>query len=137
MIKVHTIPAFNDNYFWLIQPDDQHPDVYVVDPGSAGPVTAFLQVHALTLCGILITHHHHDHIGGANELRDSHNIPIYGPSSAKIPQVTDMVNEGDAIFLGSQSGHCVTAKILNLAGHTLDHIGYFIKTIRTSYTTRV
>jgi hydroxyacylglutathione hydrolase len=123
MLQVHTIPAFEDNYFWLIQPDAQLPYSYIVDPGSAQVVHDYLKQHQLKLKGILLTHHHHDHIDGAAELRDQYQIPIYGPRSARIPQVTHHLGEGDELPLGN-----LTAKILEIPGHTLDHIAYSIET---------
>jgi hydroxyacylglutathione hydrolase len=122
MLQIHTIPAFSDNYFWLIQPDNQSPDTYIVDPGSATIVCDYLNAHQLTLKGILLTHHHHDHIDGADELRSTFNIAIYGPDSKRIPQVTNHLYDGDQLQLGALS-----VKIIALPGHTLDHIAYLIE----------
>jgi len=123
MLHIHTIPAFVDNYFWLIQPDTQLADVYIVDPGAAQPVLDYIARYKLVLKGILLTHHHHDHIDGARELEAAFQIPIYGPNSQRIPQVTEHLYEGEQLQLGS-----LTAKILGLPGHTLDHIAYLIET---------
>lgn len=123
MLQIHTIPAFEDNYFWLIQPDAQLPHCFIVDPGSAQVVHDYLRQHQLQLKGILLTHHHHDHIDGAAELRDQYQAPIYGPRSARIPQVTHHLGEVDKLPLGN-----LTAKILEIPGHTLDHIAYLIET---------
>lgn len=122
MLHIHTIPAFEDNYFWLLQPNLQAPSVYILDPGSAAVVQAYLQQHQLHLQGILLTHHHHDHIDGAAELSRQYQCPIYGPRSARIPQVTHYLGEGDVLPLGS-----LCAKVLALPGHTLDHIAYLIE----------
>src|SRR6187549_2386768 len=99
MLHIHTIPAFEDNYFWLIQPDTQSPYSYIVDPGSAQVVQDYLKEYHLQLKGILLTHHHHDHINGAAELRDKYQVPIYGPKSQRIPQVTHHLGEGDELAL--------------------------------------
>lgn len=123
MLQIHNIPAFEDNYFWLIQPDTQAPCSYIIDPGSAQVVHDYLTQHQLQLKGILLTHHHHDHIDGAAELRDQFQVPIYGPRSVRIPQVTHPLNEGDDLPLRN-----LTAKILEIPGHTLDHIAYLIET---------
>ncbi len=123
MLQIHTIPAFEDNYFWLIQPDTQAPCSYIIDPGSAQVVHDYLKRHQLQLGGILLTHHHHDHIDGAAALRDQYQAPIYGPRSVRIPQVTHHLGEGDKLPLGN-----LTAKILEIPGHTLDHIAYLIET---------
>lgn len=122
MLHIHMIPAFEDNYFWLIQPDTQSPDVYIVDPGAANPVYDYVQQYKLQLKGILLTHHHHDHIDGAAELSEKYQLPIYGPKSNRIPQVTHYLNEGDLLPLKPLS-----ARVLTIPGHTLDHIAYFLQ----------
>lgn len=79
MLQIKSIPAFDDNYIWLIQNRDR--DCAVVDPGSAEPVLAYLKQHDLNLKAVLITHHHHDHIGGVAEL--VHQFPeihVVGPA---------------------------------------------------------
>ncbi|MEY8877539.1 MAG: MBL fold metallo-hydrolase, partial [Leptothrix sp. (in: b-proteobacteria)] len=55
------LPAFDDNYIWMIHDGQQ---AVVVDPGDAAPVLAALEQTSLTLAGILVTHHHGDHVGG-------------------------------------------------------------------------
>ncbi|MGL5391335.1 MAG: MBL fold metallo-hydrolase, partial [Shewanella sp.] len=67
MLTITAIPAFNDNYIWVLQQGTQ-PEVYVVDPGDANVVIDYLQRHGLTLAGILLTHHHLDHTGGVPAL---------------------------------------------------------------------
>lgn len=123
MLHIHTLPALEDNYFWLIQPNLASPRSYIVDPGCAQVVHAYLKEHQLQLSGILLTHHHHDHIDGAAELRDSYRCPIYGPKSARIPQVTHPLDQTSDLRLSD-----LDAKILMLPGHTLDHIAYLIET---------
>lgn len=122
MLHIHMIPAFKDNYFWLIQPDTQSPSCYIFDPGAASPVDDYLHQHNLQLKGILLTHHHHDHIDGAAELSEKYQLPIYGPNSNRIPQVTHYLSEGDQLNLNP-----LCATILTVPGHTLDHIAYLIK----------
>lgn len=112
------IPAFNDNYLWLISDNGQ---AYVVDPGDAEPIEAALKQHNLDLSGILITHHHWDHTNGINALLEQRDIPVYGPQSDKIPQVSHPVKEGDQLKLTEH----LAFTVLEVPGHTLDHIAYF------------
>jgi hydroxyacylglutathione hydrolase len=90
-LEIFPIPAFNDNYLWLIH---DHRNAYVVDPGDAAPVMQALEVLALKLCGILVTHHHADHIGGVKALVDKFDVPVWGPAAEKIAGVTHTLREG-------------------------------------------
>ncbi len=118
MLQIKSIPAFNDNYIWLIQNSDQR--CAVVDPGDAAPVLDYLQQHQLTLETILITHHHNDHIGGVAQLvHEFPDLNVVGPKNEPIPTVTHPVEEGMRIELFAQE-----FLILDLPGHTLGHIGY-------------
>ena len=62
------IPAFTDNYIWLLH-DARH--AVVVDPGQAEPVLQALTERGLQLQAILVTHHHGDHVGGVDALRNA------------------------------------------------------------------
>lgn len=120
MIHIEPIPAFTDNYIWLLVDSDTSQAV-VVDPGDAGPVEQALKEQNLQLEGILITHHHMDHIGGINQLLASHgHLPVYGPYSESIPQITHALGEGDNCnILG------LNFTVIAVPGHTLDHIALF------------
>ncbi|KFK56318.1 hydroxyacylglutathione hydrolase [Vibrio vulnificus] len=118
MLEIKSIPAFNDNYIWLIQNSDQR--CAVVDPGDAKPVLHYIEQHQLTLEAILITHHHNDHIGGAADLvRAFPNVNVVGPKAEPIPTLTHPVEDGDRLELFDE-----TFLVLGLGGHTLGHIGY-------------
>lgn len=119
MLIVHAIPAFDDNYFWLLQPDPDDRSAYIIDPGVAAPVLAALAERHLTLAGIIITHHHHDHIDGVRDLCQINPVPVYGPRSAKIPQVTHYLADGEQLILPT-----LVLDVLAVPGHTLDHIAY-------------
>lgn len=116
------IPALDSNYFWLLPVDDAESagpgDVYLVDPGDAGPVLATLERERLALRGILITHHHWDHTDGLDALLAQHPVPVYGPDS--VPQVDHPLSEGDTLALPG-----TTLTVLAVPGHTLDHLAYF------------
>jgi hydroxyacylglutathione hydrolase len=119
MLHIEPVKAFRDNYLWTFHQSGSTQAV-VVDPGDAAPVQRYLQQHGLQLAAILITHHHADHVGGASELQNAWQVPVYGPDSARIPQVTAPVGEGDTVeVLG------ITLHVLAVPGHTLDHIAYF------------
>ena len=122
-MEIIPIPAFFDNYIWLLRPPSSSPDsnkVWVVDPGDAAPVASYLKEQGLELAGILITHHHGDHVGGVSRLCEEDSIPVYGPNNEQIPHVTHKLNEGDQINIDS-----LTFNIIDVPGHTAGHIAYY------------
>jgi hydroxyacylglutathione hydrolase len=128
-LKVHRLPAFTDNYFWIIESDAASvtKQVAVVDPGDAAPIIAWLEANDCELTTILLTHHHADHVGGALALRDwaferGAEIRLMGPEhdASKIGFAYERLNDGQKIsVLGAE------ATILHIPGHTLGHIAYY------------
>ncbi|PKF50607.1 hydroxyacylglutathione hydrolase [Enterovibrio nigricans] len=119
MLSVSSIPAFNDNYIWLLKNDDNH--CVVVDPGDATPVIKTLTEQGLTLDAIFITHHHNDHIGGVDKLRSLFpTIAVYGPNTVRFAQVTHPVANNDTFTLFGEN-----FTVFQVPGHTLDHIAYY------------
>ncbi|MCG9696545.1 hydroxyacylglutathione hydrolase [Shewanella sp. Isolate11] len=123
MLTITPIPAFNDNYIWLISLEQTH---YVVDPGDAKVVIKHLKQLNIQLNGILITHHHYDHTGGIAELQQQYQnkLPVYGPDNEAIDGITHPISVGDDKISLPLSQHEV--KIFHLPGHTLGHIAYLI-----------
>lgn len=118
-LTVLTVPAFDDNYLWLIH-DGVH--AAVVDPGDAAPIIAALAKHSLTLVAILLTHHHGDHVGGVQNLLQHANVPVFGPKNELIAGVTNLLSEGDVAVVPSLS---LRLSVLDVPGHTRGHIAYF------------
>lgn len=112
------IPAFRDNYIWIIRQGDH---CVVVDPGDAAPVERFLADHQLSLTAILVTHHHPDHVGGIPALLKDRDIPVYGPRQEIIPGMTHPLGEGDNIL---PDGLTIPFTVLEVPGHTLGHIAF-------------
>ncbi|WP_106478069.1 hydroxyacylglutathione hydrolase [Phytohalomonas tamaricis] len=120
MLTVKPLPAFQDNYIWLLQQDTTS-DLAVVDPGDATPVIDYIERHGLALDTILITHHHNDHTGGLAELAERYSPRIIGPHNDKIKELTENVGEGDSFRLLGRR-----VEVLETPGHTLDHISFLL-----------
>lgn len=118
-LHVSTVPAFDDNYLWLIHDGVK---AAVVDPGDAGPVLAALDAHKLTLAAILLTHHHADHVGGVPSLLRHRQVPVYGPAGEAIEGVTRPLREGDPVHLDDLP---LTLQVIDVPGHTRGHIAYY------------
>ena len=111
------LPAFTDNYIWMLH---NGYDALVVDPGDAQPVLDALQRNSLTLRCILVTHHHADHTGGVNVLREATGARVYGPAREKMPEPIERLSDGDQV---STLGMNFT--VMDVPGHTSGHIAFF------------
>ena len=112
------IPAFADNYLWLLH-DGQH--ALVVDPGDAEPVLQTLKQHALQLTSILVTHHHADHTGGIDALREATGATVYGPATERIPAPFTALHGNDTLNLLG-----LAFKVIDVPGHTAGHIAFYV-----------
>ncbi|MCC2633184.1 MAG: hydroxyacylglutathione hydrolase [Ramlibacter sp.] len=118
-MKLIPLPAFQDNYLWLLHDGRR---ALVVDPGDASPVLAALDEGGLQLEAILVTHHHPDHVGGVDALRDATGARVFGPARERIPEPLQRLAEGDAIeVLG------LRFEVLDVPGHTAGHIAYYAR----------
>lgn len=121
MNKIVCIPAFTDNYFWLIVNTDNK-TAAVVDPGDAEPVIDYLDKHQLQLTDILVTHHHADHVGGIGHLVDRYQAEVHGPRSENIPRCNHLLTESDTVLLKSLK---IEFEVIDVPGHTSGHIAYY------------
>ncbi|WP_417692144.1 hydroxyacylglutathione hydrolase [Pseudomonas sp.] len=120
MIQISALPAFTDNYIWLLQ-DHATQRCAVVDPGDATPVQAWLDAHpGWVLSDILITHLHHDHVGGVQALKNATHATVYGPANENIPARDVALQDNDQLsVLGWDFD------VYAVPGHTLGHIAYY------------
>ncbi len=122
MIKISPIPAFEDNYLWLLEREG-YDGCAIVDPGDANPVIESIQRKGLRLDAILITHKHGDHIGGVKQLKKQWpDAVVYGPRNEPISELEVRLGEGDRVYLDSLQ---LDLDILSVPGHTEGHIAYY------------
>ena len=119
MFEVIRIPAFKDNYIWLLR---QGTSAVVVDPGDACPVLEVLEREGLTLSSILVTHHHADHQGGVAGLLAHYPAAVFGPASESITALTQPLHGGETICLASLE---TEFRVFAVPGHTLGHLAYY------------
>ncbi|MGE5159929.1 MAG: hydroxyacylglutathione hydrolase [Betaproteobacteria bacterium] len=116
-LTVTPLPAFNDNYLWLLA---RGQEAAVVDPGDAAPVQRALDRHDLRLTAILVTHHHGDHVGGVLDLKARTGAKVFGPAGEDIEGVDVRLRGGKRVeVLGAGF------QVIDVPGHTAGHIAYF------------
>lgn len=121
MSEITAIPAFDDNYIWLIRNNaDTH--ALVIDPGDAAPVIKLLDAKGLQLSAILVTHHHFDHVGGIAALVERYAPVVIGPANESIPGRTQAVTENQIVSLPH---FAEKFRVIEVPGHTLGHIAYY------------
>ncbi len=119
MVNIKEIPAFSDNYIWLIHDSSE---AWVVDPGDSQVVIAALAEIDMPLAGILVTHHHFDHVGGIDDLVHIYQPRVIGPQNPAIGHIDQRVTGGDRVRVCG-----LEFEVLEVPGHTLDHIAYIAR----------
>src|SRR5437016_3943024 len=118
--EIRTFPCLSDNYGYLIH-DAATKSTASIDAPEAGAIVKALEREGWKLTDILITHHHHDHVGGVAELKQKYGCRVVAPhdKTTKIANVDLRAGNADVIKVGS-----LLARVLETPGHTLDHISY-------------
>ena len=122
MMQVIRIPVLTDNYIFILH-DRQKNVAAVVDPAVAQPVIEQLQQLGAKLVAIFNTHHHHDHVGGNQQLiQRFDNVVVYGGAEdrGRIPGQQVFLSDGDRVTFGDRTGN-----IFFVPGHTRAHIAYY------------
>ena len=116
MLHIHAVPAFRDNYIWVLE---NGREAAAVDPGDAAPVEDFLARRGLALAAVLATHHHADHVGGLSALKARWRCPTFGPAREAIADLDHRLAEGDRFTV---PGVGAALQTVDIPGHTAGHI---------------
>jgi len=118
-MNLNSIPAFQDNYIWVL--NDEAGKCIIVDPGEAAPVLNAMAKNNWQPEAILLTHHHHDHVGGVKELLQTFpGLVVYGPEETQDKGTNRVVREGDKVNILE-----CEFSVIATPGHTLGHLCYF------------
>jgi hydroxyacylglutathione hydrolase len=126
---VELLPAFADNYIYLVS-DSDIGLAFVVDPGDADVVLGALKKRDLHLSLILNTHHHKDHVGGSEKLQREYGAPIIGPAKeqARITNMSRGVGQGDSVTFSTLRGD-----VIETHGHTAGHIAFYFPQLKALF----
>jgi hydroxyacylglutathione hydrolase len=119
MMAIHAVPAFKDNYIWILEEAGK---AVAVDPGDAAPVEQFLESRGLALAAVLATHHHADHVGGLPALARHWKCPTFGPAREVEAALDHRLAEGDRFTV---PGIGIELQAIDIPGHTAGHIALF------------
>ena len=115
-MQIVPVPAFSDNYIWLVH-DDESGQTAVVDPGDAAPVLAEAKRRGWTIDQVWNTHWHPDHTGGNLAIKSAKGARVSGPAAERIPGRDSELVEGSELRLGKHVG-----RVIEVPGHTLGHL---------------
>jgi len=129
-LTLRTVPCLSDNYAYLVH-DPATGATAVVDVPEVAPILAALDAEGWTLTDILITHHHHDHIGGVGALQAATGARVTGASAdaQRLPPLDRAVAEGDTVTVGGETG-----TVIDVSGHTLGHVAFHFPESRLVFT---
>lgn len=121
--------CLKDNFGVLVH-DPQSGATAAIDAPEAPPIEAALAATGWKLTDILVTHHHHDHTGGIEELKERHRCRVVAPEAeaAGIPEVDETVRENDMVRVGG-----LQARVIETPGHTAGHITYVFPEERLAF----
>ncbi|HET9460162.1 MAG TPA: hydroxyacylglutathione hydrolase [Sphingomicrobium sp.] len=127
MLEIVPVPAFADNYIWLVR-DEASGETAVVDPGDAAPALAECERRGWRVTQVWNTHHHWDHSGGNLALKEATGCAISGPAAETIPGRDVGLSEGSELRIGGHVGH-----VIEIPGHTLGHVALVFEDERIAF----
>ena len=113
--------------------DKEQGECYIIDPGYNGE--KFLKIVndlELELKGILLTHHHYDHVGGVDKIKGMTDCPICihrADSDMYKKQADVLMENGDKIILGEEE-----ILLLHTPGHTKGSVCFYSEQSKLAFT---
>ena len=127
MLEIVPVPAFADNYIWLVH-DEASGETAVVDPGDAAPALAEAKRRGWNVTQVWNTHHHWDHSGGNLAMKEATGCAVSGPAAEEIPGRDVPLSEGSELRIGAHAG-----RVLEIPGHTLGHVALVFEDERAAF----
>jgi hydroxyacylglutathione hydrolase len=118
-MKVRIVPCLSDNYSYFVT-CDRTGDTVIVDACSS-EVLPVAKTYSKKPRAIWSTHHHHDHVGGNEEVAAALGITeicAYESDRGRVPGQTRFLGE-EAFEFGA-----IRVRTLHIPGHTLGAIAY-------------
>jgi hydroxyacylglutathione hydrolase len=126
-LEVVPVPAFSDNYIWLVH-DEASGETAIVDPGDAAPALAEAERRGWKVTQVWNTHHHWDHSGGNLAMKEATGCTVSGPAAENIPGRDLPLSEGSELRIGDHVGRAI-----EIPGHTLGHVALVFDDDRVAF----
>jgi len=127
MLEIVPVPAFTDNYIWLVH-DRASGETAVVDPGDAAPALAEAERRGWAISQVWNTHKHWDHTNGNSAVKDATGCSVWGPAGEAVPARDVALSEGSQLRIGDHIGRAI-----EIPGHTLGHIALIFEEERAAF----
>jgi hydroxyacylglutathione hydrolase len=113
--------------------DREQGECYVVDPGYNGEKFVKIMIDlGLKMKGILLTHHHYDHVGGVDKIKEATDCPVYihRADSDMYKRPADvLLEDGDQLMLGNEE-----IKVIHTPGHTRGGVCFYSEQSKLAFT---
>ena len=130
MLNIEIISCLSDNYSYLIHDKDTN-TVAIIDPSDFDQCDQIIKKKYNKLDYILNTHHHLDHVGGNQKLKEKYKSKILGSEIDKdrIPGIDIKLREKQNFKIGK-----VSFEVIFIPGHTKGHIAFYFKDEKIVFT---
>ncbi len=130
MLNIEIISCLNDNYSYLLYDEDTN-IVAIIDPSDFNPCDKIINKKYNKLDYILNTHHHFDHVGGNQKLKEKYKSKVLGSKIDKdrIPGIDIALREKQNFKIGNAS-----FEVIFIPGHTRGHIAFYFKNEKIIFT---
>uniref|UniRef100_A0A7E4W8A3 hydroxyacylglutathione hydrolase n=1 Tax=Panagrellus redivivus TaxID=6233 RepID=A0A7E4W8A3_PANRE len=127
-MKIVPIPAFRDNYQYLVIDDKGTKQAAIVDPVDIDSIQENVLKEKVKLVAGFVTHHHNDHSNHAHKLVPTfgNEVTVYGNDEARIAGQTKNTTDGGVFKIGN-----LGVKTLHTPCHTTTHVCFFVDDLTT------
>ena len=130
MLNIEIIPCLNDNYSYLLC-DERTNTIAIIDPSDFISCDEIIKKKYNKLDYILNTHHHFDHVGGNQKLKEKYKSKVLGSEIDKdrIPGIDIALKDKQNFKLGNSS-----LEVIFVPGHTKGHIAFYFEEEKIVFT---
>jgi hydroxyacylglutathione hydrolase len=121
-MRIEPIACLSDNYGYLVVCEETNAAA-IVDASEVDPIERAVVEAGVKLVAIWSTHHHHDHVGGNEEIAKRFGVDVYAHVSdrGRVPAQTRFLETGAEFAMGS-----LRIETIHIPGHTLGAIAYVV-----------